>query len=38
MFAEEEETPIKVTSDGLRKGISLKVNFPDGRMFLIERR
>ncbi len=38
LFADEEEVePLKVTSDNLRKGIPLEINFPDGRMFLIEK-
>jgi len=38
LFADEEEVePLKVTSDSLRKGIPLEINFPDGRMFLIEK-
>ena len=38
LFADEEEAPLKITSDSLRKGIPLKINFPDGRMFLFEKK
>lgn len=34
----EEAKPITVTSDNLRKGLVLEVGFPDGRLFLIERK
>jgi beta-galactosidase len=36
-FADEDAVPIKVTSDNLRKGISIKIKYPDGRMFLLEK-
>jgi hypothetical protein len=38
LFADEEETPMTVTSDSLRKGIPIEMNFPDGRMFLLRKK
>lgn len=36
LLAGENAQAIKVSSDSLRKGIAVKVDFPDGRLFLIE--
>ncbi|MCX6826491.1 MAG: beta-galactosidase [candidate division Zixibacteria bacterium] len=36
LLAGESATPLKVSSDSLRKGIPIKVDFPDGKMFLLE--
>jgi beta-galactosidase len=38
LMADEETPPIKLSSENLRKGIPVKFDFPDGRIFLIERR
>jgi hypothetical protein len=38
IFASEEAVPIKTTGRELREGIPLKINFPDGAMFLVEKR
>ncbi len=39
LMANEEETePMKISSDNLKKGLAIDVDFPDGRIFLIERR
>jgi beta-galactosidase len=37
IFAEEEEAPIRVTSKQLEEGIPLKVQFPDGFIFIVEK-
>jgi beta-galactosidase len=37
-FAEEGVPPLKVSSDNLKKGLAIKVDFPDGRIFIIERK
>ncbi|HEX2897338.1 MAG TPA: beta-galactosidase, partial [candidate division Zixibacteria bacterium] len=38
LFDSEETAPIKTSGRELREGISLKMNFPDGAMFLVEKR
>ena len=38
IFESEETAPIKTSGRELREGISLKLNFPDGAMFLVEKR
>ena len=37
LFADEEEKPLKVTSDNLRRGIPIRISYPDGRLFLLEK-
>ncbi len=34
----EEAKSMSITSDNLRKGVAVKVDFPDGKIFLIEKR
>jgi len=34
----EDAQPVTITSDSLRKGIPIKVDFPDGRIFLLEKK
>ncbi|NMC44703.1 MAG: hypothetical protein GYA46_12360, partial [candidate division Zixibacteria bacterium] len=36
-FADEETPPIKTTVDDLKNGISLKMDFPDGKILLVEK-
>jgi beta-galactosidase len=36
LLAGETVPPLKVTADNLRRGMAVKVDFPDGRIFLIE--
>lgn len=36
-FADEEATPIKTTVDELKNGIALDINFPDGKILLVEK-
>jgi len=38
MFEREEGKPIKTTAKELKDGIALEINFPDGYIFLVERR
>ena len=38
IFGAEEAEPLKTSGRELREGISLKMNFPDGAMFLVEKR
>lgn len=38
LFDREESKPIRITTKELKEGIQLPVNFPDGYIFLIERR
>jgi hypothetical protein len=38
LLAGEGAEPIKITSDNLRKGLALPVDFPDGAIYLIEKR
>ncbi len=38
IFESEEAVPIKTSGRELREGIALKINFPDGAMFLVEKR
>jgi hypothetical protein len=38
LLAGEEAEPIKITSDNLRKGLALPVDFPDGAIYMIEKR
>ncbi len=38
IFGSEEAEPLKTSGRELREGISLKMNFPDGAMFLVEKR
>ena len=38
LFAGEEESPVTVTADSLRKGIPVSMSFPDGRMFLLQKK
>jgi len=38
IFESEEVAPIKTTGRELREGIPLKIHFPDGAMFLVEKR
>lgn len=38
LFADEETPPLKSTSAALAEGISLKLDFPEGKALLIERR
>jgi beta-galactosidase len=37
IFAEEEEAPIRVTAKQLEEGIPLKIQFPDGFIFVVEK-
>lgn len=37
LFGEEGEGSLKIAADTLRKGIPLRISYPDGRMFLIEK-
>ncbi len=37
LLAGEEAKPLKVTSENLRRGIPMRINYPDGRMFLLEK-
>ncbi len=38
LLADEEIPSLKLSSENLRKGLAINVDFPDGRIFLIERR
>jgi hypothetical protein len=38
LMADEETPPVKLSSENLRKGMAVKVDFPDGRIFLVEKR
>ena len=38
LFDREESKPIRITTKELKDGIELPVSFPDGYIFLIERR
>ena len=38
MFAEEEDPPMKLTAKELKDGIPIKVQFPDGMIFLVDKR
>lgn len=38
LFAGEEAEPITMTSDNLRKGIEMEIDFPDGKILLIEKK
>ncbi|MFH2035635.1 MAG: hypothetical protein ABIJ45_04475, partial [Candidatus Zixiibacteriota bacterium] len=38
LMAGEEAEPLKITAESLRKGIPLMVDFPDGHIYLIEKR
>lgn len=37
IFAEEEEAPLKLTTKELKDGIPLKIQFPDGIIFIVEK-
>jgi hypothetical protein len=38
LFADEEAVPVTLTADNLRKGLEMEVDFPDGKIFLIEKK
>ena len=38
IFAGEEDPPIKLTAKELRDGIPLRIQFPDGKIFVVEKR
>ena len=38
IFNGEEATPIKVTTKELKEGIPLEVSYPDGMIFVVEKR
>lgn len=38
IFAEEEEAPLKLTMKELQQGIPLKIKFPDGMIFIVEKK
>ncbi len=38
LMAGEDAPPIKLSSENLRRGMPVRVDFPDGRIFLIEKR
>ncbi|PKK83952.1 MAG: hypothetical protein CVT49_05870 [candidate division Zixibacteria bacterium HGW-Zixibacteria-1] len=38
LLAGEGVEPVVITSDNMRKGIPVKIDFPDGRIFLIEKK
>jgi len=38
LFGGEEEQPLKMTAKELEEGIALTINFPDGLVFLVEKR
>lgn len=37
-FAAEEDEPIKTTVDGLKNGITFEIDFPDAKIFLVEKK
>ena len=38
VFADEEEKPLKLTAKELKDGISLTVKFPDGQIYVVDKR
>ena len=38
IFADEEEAPLKLIAKDLQQGIPLKIKFPDGIIFIVEKR
>jgi len=38
LLGPEETPPVKISSDSMRKGIPIKVDFPDGHIFIISRK
>lgn len=38
LLAGEDAEPLKISSENLRKGLAIDIDFPDGRIFLLEKR